>query len=178
MPSDNSSMKVLVVFGTRPEAIKMAPVVKTLAAGAILRPVICLTGQHRDMVAGILDFFGLTADHDLAIMQPEQDLVYVTAAVLTGVQKVIAVERPDWVLVHGDTTTALAAALAAFYAGCRIGHVEAGLRSGDLRQPWPEEMNRSVIDRLADFLFAPTESARTNLLAENLPAEKIVVTGN
>src|SRR5229473_7892985 len=171
-------MKILTVFGTRPEAIKMAPVVKALMASAALHPVLCLTGQHRDMLAGILDFFGLAADHDLAIMQPEQDLVYVTAAVLTGVQRVIAMEKPDWVLVHGDTTTALAAALAAFYAGCRIGHVEAGLRTGDLRQPWPEEMNRSVIDRLADCLFAPTESARANLLAENLPVDKIVVTGN
>src|SRR5204862_5459202 len=178
MPSDNSSMKVLVVFGTRPEAIKMAPVVKTLAAGAILRPVICLTGQHRDMVAGILDFFGLTADHDLAIMQPEQDLVYVTAAVLTGVQGVIAAEQPDWVLVHGDTTTALAAALAAFYAGCRIGHVEAGLRTFDRKQPWPEEMNRTLVDRIADLLFAPTQSAHDNLLTEYLDAERIVVTGN
>src|SRR5229473_2538014 len=142
-------MKILTVFGTRPEAIKMAPVVKALMASAALHPVLCLTGQHRDMLAGILDFFGLAADHDLAIMQPEQDLVYVTAA-----------------------------ALAAFYAGCRIGHVEAGLRTGDLRRPWPEEMNRSVIDRLADCLFAPTEGARANLLRENIPAEKIVVTGN
>ena len=156
----------------------MAPVVKALAASAALRPIMCLTGQHRDMLAGILGFFGLTADHDLAIMQPEQDLFYVTVAVLTGLQQVLAAERPDWVLVHGDTTTALAAALAAFYAGCRIGHVEAGLRTGDLRQPWPEEMNRSVVDRLADRLFAPTERARANLLNENIPAEKILVTGN
>jgi UDP-N-acetylglucosamine 2-epimerase (non-hydrolysing) len=171
-------MKILVVFGTRPEAIKMAPVVKALAADGVMRVVICLTGQHRDMLAGILNFFGLTADHDLAIMKPEQDLVYVTSAVLTGVQRVLAAEKPDWVLVHGDTTTALAASLAAFYAGCRIGHVEAGLRTGDLHQPWPEEMNRSVIDRLADRLFAPTASARANLVKENLAAEKIVVTGN
>src|SRR5438128_4352896 len=107
-------MKVLVVFGTRPEAIKMAPVVTALAASPTLSPVICLTGQHRDMLAGILDFFGLTAAHDLAIMKPEQDLVHVTSAVLAGVQRVIVAERPDWVLVHGDTTTTLAAALAAF----------------------------------------------------------------
>src|SRR5260370_30356209 len=130
------------------------------------------------MRAGILDLFGLAADHDLAIMQPEQDLVYVTAAVLTGVQRVIAAERPDWVLVHGDTTTALAAALAAFYAGCRIGHVEAGLRTGDLRRPWPEEMNRSVIDRLADRLLAPTESARAQLLSENRAPEQSVAAGD
>src|SRR5437879_12443547 len=178
MVSDRPRMKVLIVFGTRPEAIKMAPVVKALAASPALCPVICLTGQHRDMLAGILDFFGLTADHDLAIMQPEQDLTYVTAAVLTGVQRVIAAERPEWVLVHGDTSTALAAALAAFYAGCRIGHVEDGLRTGDPRRPWPEEMNRSLIDRLADRLFAPTESARANLPAENLPAGRIAGTGN
>jgi len=171
-------MKVLVVFGTRPEAIKMAPVVKALAASEAIRPVICLTGQHRDMLAGILDFFGLTADHDLRVMRPEQDLTYVTNAVLAGMQRVLAAEAPDWVLVHGDTTTALAAALAAFYAGCRIGHVEAGLRTGDMHRPWPEEMNRSVIDRLADRLFAPTASARANLLKENMAAEKIVVTGN
>jgi UDP-N-acetylglucosamine 2-epimerase (non-hydrolysing) len=171
-------MKVLVVFGTRPEAIKMAPVVKALAASQALRPVVCLTGQHRDMLAGVLDFFGIAADHDLRVMQPEQDLTYVTNAVLAGMQRVLAAEEPDWVLVHGDTTTALAAALAAFYAGCRIGHVEAGLRTGDLRRPWPEEMNRSVTDRLSDLLFAPTESARANLLNENLAAAKIMVTGN
>ncbi len=171
-------MKVLVVFGTRPEAIKLAPVVTALAASDRIRPVVCLTGQHREMLAGVMAFFGLAADHDLSIMKPEQDLVYVTSAVLAGVQRVLTVERPDWVLVHGDTTTAMAAALAAFYAGCRIGHVEAGLRTGDLRQPWPEEMNRSVIDRLADALFAPTPGARDNLLKENLAAERIVVTGN
>jgi UDP-N-acetylglucosamine 2-epimerase (non-hydrolysing) len=171
-------MKVLIVFGTRPEAIKMAPVIKALTENAVLRPVLCLTGQHRDMLAGVLDFFGLTADHDLAIMRPEQDLFYVTASVMTALQPVLAAEQPDWVLVHGDTTTTLAASLAAFYAGCRIGHVEAGLRTGDLRRPWPEEMNRSVADRLADLLFAPTEGARANLLREGLPAERIVVTGN
>ena len=111
-------------------------------------------------------------------MRPEQDLVYLTSAVLRGMRRVLAAEKPDWVLVHGDTTTAMAAALAAFYAGCRIGHVEAGLRTGDLRQPWPEEMNRSVVDRISDRLFAPTASARDNLLRENLSADKIVVTGN
>ena len=171
-------MNDLQVYGTRPEAIKMAPVARALAACEAFRPLVCLTGQHRDMVGGILDFFGIAAAHDLAIMRPEQDLVHVTSAVLEGVQRVLAAERPDWVLVHGDTTTALAAALAAFYAGCRIGHVEAGLRTGDLRRPWPEEMNRSVVDRLADALFAPTPGARDNLLKENLAADRIVVTGN
>jgi UDP-N-acetylglucosamine 2-epimerase (non-hydrolysing) len=171
-------MKVLVIFGTRPEAIKMAPVVQALAAAKGVRPVVCVTGQHREMLSGILDFFAVAADHDLAIMKPGQDLAYITTAVLGGVQRVLAVERPDWVLVHGDTTTALAASLAAFYAGTRVGHVEAGLRTGDLKQPWPEEMNRSLVDRLADLLLAPTDTARDNLLRENLPAERIVVTGN
>jgi len=171
-------MKILVVFGTRPEAIKMAPVVKALAASETIRPVLCVTGQHREMLAEILNFFELVPDHDLALMRPEQDLVYLTSAVLRGMRRVLAAEKPDWVLVHGDTTTAMAAALAAFYAGCRIGHVEAGLRTGDLRQPWPEEMNRSVVDRISDRLFAPTASARDNLLRENLSADKIVVTGN
>lgn len=171
-------MKVFVVFGTRPEAIKMAPVVKALAAEPAIRPVVCLTGQHRDMVAGVMQLFGITADYDLAIMRPEQDLAYVTSAVLRGVGRALTVERPDWVLVHGDTTTALAAALAAFYAGCRIGHVEAGLRSGDLQRPWPEEMNRILVDRVADVLFAPTAGARDNLLKENVPAGRVLVTGN
>ena len=170
-------MKILIVFGTRPEAIKMAPVITALA-DAGLRPVVCLTGQHRDMLAGIMQFFGIAADHDLAVMRPEQDLVHVTREVLAGLARVLATERPDWVLVHGDTTSALAAALAAFYAGCRIGHVEAGLRTGDLRRPWPEEMNRSVVDRVSDALFAPTAGARDNLLKENLAPGRIVVTGN
>jgi UDP-N-acetylglucosamine 2-epimerase (non-hydrolysing) len=171
-------MKVLSVFGTRPEAIKMAPVVRALAATETIQSVVCLTGQHRDMVNGVMRFFGLTADHDLAIMKPEQDLGYLTTAILTALQTVLFAEKPDWVLVHGDTTTALAAALAAFYAQCRIGHVEAGLRTGDLRQPWPEEMNRSVIDRIADLLFAPTPAARANLLKENIDPTRILVTGN
>lgn len=171
-------MKVLVVVGTRPEAIKMAPVVKALAAAGAIRPVVCVTGQHREMLAGIFDLFGIATDHDLAIMKPGQDLAYVTTAVLQGVQRVLAAEKPDWVLVHGDTTTTLAAALAAFYAGIRIGHVEAGLRTGDLKQPWPEEMNRSLVDRVADLLFAPTDTARDNLLKENSPPDRIVVTGN
>ena len=144
-------MKILVVFGTRPEAIKMAPVVKALAGCDTIKPVVCLTGQHHELLAGILAFFGLKADHDLAIMKPGQDLVYITTAVLSGVQRVLADEQPDWLLVHGDTTTAMAAALAGFYAGCRIGHVEAGYAGpaicGALGQ---REMNRSLVDRVAD----------------------------
>ncbi|HEX5455244.1 MAG TPA: UDP-N-acetylglucosamine 2-epimerase (non-hydrolyzing), partial [Stellaceae bacterium] len=171
-------MKILLVLGTRPEAIKMAPVARALGEAAGVRPVLCVTGQHREMLHGILDFFGLEATHDLAVMRPRQDLAYVTSAVLEGVQRVIAAERPDWLLVQGDTTTALAAALAGFYAGCQVGHVEAGLRTGDLRRPWPEEMNRAVVDRFADLLFAPTAGARDNLLKENIAPERIVVTGN
>src|SRR5215475_3398056 len=133
-------MKVLMVFGTRPEAIKMAPVARALAESKDIHLTICLTGQHRELLAGVMEVFGLRADYDLAIMRPKQDLTYITAAVLTGLDPVLATERPDWVLVHGDTTTALAAALAAFYQGCRIGHVEAGLRTGDMQRPWPEEM--------------------------------------
>src|SRR5437763_974670 len=151
-----SEIKILVVFGTRPEAIKMAPVVRALADADGMRPVVCLTGQHRHMLAGVMEAFDLRPDYDLAIMKPEQELAYITAAVLIGLEPVLAAERPDWVLVHGDTSTAMAAALAAFYAGCRIAHVEAGLRTGDLSRPWPEEMNRSVIDRVADLRFAPT----------------------
>ena len=156
----------------------MAPVLKALAVSPDIHPVICLTGQHRDMLTNILKFFGLQPDHNLAIMRPEQDLVHITTAVLTGVQRVIVAEQPDWVVVHGDTTTAMAAAMAGFYAGRRIAHVEAGLRTGDLRQPWPEEMNRVVVDRIADLLLAPTETARGNLLAEGIAADKITVTGN
>jgi UDP-N-acetylglucosamine 2-epimerase (non-hydrolysing) len=173
-----TDIKVLTVFGTRPEAIKMAPVVRALEAAPGMRPVLCLTGQHRHMLAGVIEAFGLKPDYDLSIMKPEQDLAYITAAVLGGLGPVLTGERPDWVLVHGDTTSAMAAALAAFYAGCRIAHVEAGLRTGDLSRPWPEEMNRSVIDRLADLRFAPTETARDNLLRENIRPDSILVTGN
>lgn len=171
-------IKVLTVFGTRPEAVKMAPVMNAMAAAEGMRPVLCLTGQHQRMLAGVIEAFGLRPDYDLAIMKPEQDLTHITAAVLTGLAPVLTAERPDWVLVHGDTSTAMAAALAAFYAGCRIGHIEAGLRTGDLSQPWPEEMNRGVIDRLADLRFAPTQAACENLLRENIPRDSIIVTGN
>lgn len=156
----------------------MAPVVSALAQTEAIRPVVCLSGQHREMLAGILDFFDVAPDHNLSVMKPKQDLVYVTTEILRRLQPVLAVEKPDWVLVHGDTTTAMAAALSAFYAGVPIGHVEAGLRTGNLRQPWPEEMNRCVVDRIADSLFAPTASARDNLLKEHLCGDKIVVTGN
>lgn len=171
-------MKVLTIFGTRPEAIKMAPVVKGLAAAGAIESRVCVTGQHRSMLDQVLDLFAITPDHDLNIMKPGQDLSDITANVLLGMREVLAAEKPDWILVHGDTTTAMAAALAGFYARVKVGHVEAGLRTGDLQRPWPEEMNRRVVDALGDLLFAPTQSSADNLKAENLGHRRIVVTGN
>lgn len=171
-------MKVLTVFGTRPEAIKMAPVVQRLEASPAIESIVCVTGQHREMLDQVTSLFKLRVDHDLAIMSPGQTLTDVTVRILERLGKVLASERPDWVLVHGDTTTALAASLAAFYAGVSIGHVEAGLRSFDMSRPWPEEMNRCLVDRVADLMFAPTETSRSNLLREGLDPERIHVTGN
>lgn len=171
-------MKILSVFGTRPEAIKMAPLVRMLAARSDLETKICVTGQHRDMLDQVLDIFDIQPDYDLAVMKPNQDLTGVTTDVLTGLRTILADEKPDWVLVHGDTTTSMAAAMAAFYARCRIGHVEAGLRTGNLLSPWPEEMNRVVTDSIADLLFAPTVAARQHLLLEKTEPARIVVTGN
>lgn len=172
------TIKVLSVFGTRPEAIKMAPVVAALAADDAIDARVCVTAQHRGMLDQVLDAFGITPDHDLDLMRAGQDLTDVTARVLTGMRGVLAEEAPDWVLVHGDTTTAMAAAMAAFYAGAKIGHVEAGLRTHDLRRPWPEEMNRVVIDRIADLMFAPTPGSAENLAREGTPARRVIVTGN
>ena len=171
-------MKILSVFGTRPEAIKMAPLVKTLEASAGIDSRICVTGQHREMLDQVLEIFEIVPDHDLAVMKPNQDLTGVTTEVLLGLRDILASEQPDWVLVHGDTTTSMAATLAAFYARCKIGHVEAGLRTGDMMSPWPEEMNRVVTDSMANMMFAPTRSAQAHLLKENKDPAKIFVTGN
>lgn len=171
-------LKVLVVFGTRPEAIKMAPLVLALQARENFKVSVCVTGQHRAMLDQVLSVFSIEPDFDLAIMRPNQDLTDVTVRTLNGLRDVLADEKPDWVLVHGDTTTAMAASLAAFFAGCRIGHVEAGLRTGDMRRPWPEEMNRAVIDRISDLYFAPTDGAQANLIRENLNPNNVLVTGN
>jgi UDP-N-acetylglucosamine 2-epimerase (non-hydrolysing) len=171
-------MKVLTIFGTRPEAIKMAPVVKGLAAADAIQSRVCVTGQHRSMLDQVLELFAITPDHDLNIMKPGQDLSDITSNVLLGMRAVLAAEKPDWILVHGDTTTAMAAALAGFYARVKVGHVEAGLRTGDLQRPWPEEMNRRVVDALGELLFAPTQSSADNLRAENLGSRRIVITGN
>lgn len=152
--------------------------VTRLSQAAGLRSCLCVTAQHREMLDQVLLLFNLTPDYDLALMTPGQDLADLTAAAVTGVQKVIRAERPDRVLVQGDTTTTFAAALAAFYERVPVGHVEAGLRTGDLNQPWPEEMNRRLTTNLADLHFAPTTSARDNLLRELVPGDRILVTGN
>jgi UDP-N-acetylglucosamine 2-epimerase (non-hydrolysing) len=169
---------VLCVFGTRPEAIKMAPLISELRARPGLRLKICITAQHREMLDQVLALFDIRADHDLRIMRPGQDLYDLTARLLQKLQPVLAEERPDLVLVHGDTTTTMAVSLAAYYARLPVGHVEAGLRTGDKYQPFPEEINRRVTGVIADLHFAPTERARQNLLREGVDQEKIFVTGN
>ncbi len=156
----------------------MAPVIKAIEASPHLESVLCVTGQHQSMLDQVLDVFALKPDFDLAVMREGQTLADITGSVVAGIGGVIERSKPDVVLVHGDTTTAMAAGLGAFYARVAIGHVEAGLRTDDLTRPWPEEMNRRTIDGMADYLFAPTEGARANLLAENLAARRIVVTGN
>ncbi|MDE7427402.1 MAG: UDP-N-acetylglucosamine 2-epimerase (non-hydrolyzing) [Muribaculaceae bacterium] len=169
----------MLVFGTRPEAIKMAPLVKALQG----RPdkfetLVCVTGQHRQMLDQVLSLFEITPDYDLNIMRQGQDLYDVTARVLTGMRDVFSQVVPDVVLVHGDTSTSTAAALAAFYSRIPVGHVEAGLRTGDIYSPWPEEMNRQLTGRLATIHFSPTDTSRANLLKENVAPEAIHVTGN
>ena len=170
--------RVLVVFGTRPEAIKMAPVVKSLRDASGIEPVVCVTGQHREMLDQALQLFGIEPDFDLDIMRPNQDLSHITNGVLTGISEVLRQCEPHRVLVHGDTTTTFAASLASFYLKVPVGHVEAGLRSGNIHAPWPEEMNRRLADSIADKLFAPTEGARQNLLKEGADDGQILVTGN
>jgi len=168
----------MTIFGTRPEAIKMAPVALALAADPAIDAMICVTAQHRQMLDQVMRIFDLQADIDLNLMQPGQDLYDVTSRVLLGMREALNTTRPDLVLVHGDTTTCFAAALAAFYQGIPVGHVEAGLRTGDLRAPFPEEANRSLVGRIARLHFAPTPKAAQNLLAENVVENTIHITGN
>lgn len=170
---------VLLVFGTRPEAIKMAPLVKEFEKyPADFKSLVCVTGQHRQMLDQVLSLFSIVPDYDLDIMKPGQDLYDVTARVLTGLRDVLRACRPDIVLVHGDTTTSTAAALAAFYQQIPVGHVEAGLRTHDIYSPWPEEMNRQLTGRIATYHFAPTALSRSNLLAEGIAPGQVTVTGN
>lgn len=171
--------KVMLVFGTRPEAIKMAPLVKEFKKNPTdFETIVCVTGQHREMLDQVLDIFDIQPDYDLNIMKQGQDLYDVTSRVLTGMRDVLNEVRPDAVLVHGDTTTSTAAALAAFYQQIPVGHVEAGLRTHNIYSPWPEEMNRQITGRIAAYDFAPTPLSRENLLQENIPNERITVTGN
>jgi len=170
-------MKVLTLFGTRPEAIKMAPLVKTLAQTEGVESIVCSTGQHRQMLDQVLQLFAIPVDHDLDVMVPGQTLNGLFARLMTRIDALLEELKPDCVLVHGDTTTATACCLAAFHRGIAIGHVEAGLRTGDLTQPFPEEMNRRVVDVMARWLFAPTVTSRDNLLQENLQGH-IHITGN
>lgn len=170
-------MKVLSLFGTRPEGIKMAPLVRALAAAEGIDSIVCTTGQHRQMLDQVMQLFDIQADHDLDVMLPGQALNGLFARLLSRVDALLEEVRPDCVLVHGDTTTAAACSLAAFHRGIAIGHVEAGLRTGDLSQPFPEEMNRRVVDVMGKWLFAPTVASRNNLRQENL-AGRIYVTGN
>jgi len=172
------SVKVLTVFGTRPEAIKMAPLVQALAQDAAFESRLCVTAQHREMLDQVLHLFQLQPDYDLNIMRPEQGLTEITCRILQGMKTVLADFKPDVVLVHGDTTTTLAASLAAFYQQIPVGHVEAGLRTGNLMSPWPEEANRTLTGHLASYHFTPTTTSRQNLLRENLPDARIFVTGN
>lgn len=171
-------MKVLSVFGTRPEAIKMAPLVKALEADAFFTAKVAVTAQHREMLDQVLSLFDITPDYDLNLMKPGQDLYDITAKVLLGLRDVLKEFQPDLVLVHGDTATTFAASLAAFYQQIPVGHVEAGLRTGNLYSPWPEEANRVLTGRLAHWHFAPTERNQNALLAEQVLSERIVVTGN
>ena len=171
-------MKLLFVFGTRPEAIKLAPVFKELSARPGFDCKICVTGQHREMLAQVLELFDLRPDWNLDVMRPNQDLAYLTGAVLSGVGEVLAAWRPDRLIVQGDTTTTFAAALAAFYHRIPVAHVEAGLRTDDIYSPWPEEVNRRLVTHIADLHFAPTAGARENLRREGVPCDRIFVTGN
>ncbi|MFU0872574.1 non-hydrolyzing UDP-N-acetylglucosamine 2-epimerase [Kluyvera sichuanensis] len=171
-------MKVLTVFGTRPEAIKMAPLVHALAKDPHFEAKVCVTAQHREMLDQVLSLFSIVPDYDLNIMSPGQGLTEITCRILQGLKPVLESFKPDVVLVHGDTTTTAAASLAAFYQRIPVGHVEAGLRTGDLYSPWPEEANRTLTGHLAMYHFAPTENSRQNLLRENLSGKRIFVTGN
>lgn len=171
-------IKVLVIFGTRPEAVKMAPVIQLLKETPRVITRICVTAQHREMLDQVLNLFGIVPDIDLNLMRPSQALSTLTSQILTHLDPVLESEKPNWILVQGDTTTVMTASLAAFYRGIKVGHIEAGLRTGDKRQPFPEEINRRLTTVLADLHFAPTQWSRDNLLKEGIPAGQILVTGN
>lgn len=171
-------IKVMTIFGTRPEAIKMAPLVKELGNREEIKSIVCVTAQHREMLDQVLEVFDIKPDYDLNIMKQGQTLSEITSRVLMGLEEIIQKEKPNIILVHGDTTTTFAGALAAFYNNVDIGHVEAGLRTWNKYSPFPEEMNRQMVDRMSDMYFAPTEVSKNNLIKENIDIDKIYVTGN
>lgn len=171
-------IKVMSIFGTRPEAIKMAPVVKALERAEGIESIVTVTAQHREMLDQVLELYDIKPNYDLDIMKAGQSLSEITSRVLMGLEKVMKEDRPDLILVHGDTSTTFSASLAAFYNGIKVGHVEAGLRSYDKLSPFPEEMNRSLVGRIADFHFAPTEGNYNNLISEHIREESIFITGN
>lgn len=173
-----SSTRILVVFGTRPEAIKLFPVIHALKADPRFECVVCVSAQHRQMLDQVLEIAGIVPDHDLDVMQPDQTLDALTANLLTGLGKVMDAEQPDRVIVQGDTATAMAGALAAYYRKLPVDHVEAGLRSGNIYHPWPEEVNRKIIGSMASLHFAPTETSRNSLVNENVDPARVHVTGN
>lgn len=172
------TMRVLSIFGTRPEAVKMAPVVQLLARTPQVTPLVCVTAQHREMLDQVLRLFDIHPDVDLNLMQSDQNLASLTAAIFTHLDPVLARLNPNWILVQGDTTTVMASSIAAFYRRIHIGHVEAGLRTNDKWQPFPEEINRRLASVVTDLHFAPTDWARQNLIRENIPSQQIIVTGN
>lgn len=171
-------IRIMSIFGTRPEAIKMAPVVKALEKAEGIESIVCVTAQHREMLDQVLELYDIKPDYDLNIMKSGQTLSEITSRVLLGLEEVMKKDRPDLILVHGDTSTTFSASLAAFYNGIKVGHVEAGLRSYDKHSPFPEEMNRSLVSRMADFHFAPTEGNYNNLKSEHIKEETIFITGN
>jgi len=174
----DSKLKVLSIFGTRPEAVKMSPVVHQLEKTSGVESLVCVTAQHREMLDQVLNLFNIKVHYDLDLMRPNQSLAELTAAIFTGLDPVLQEVMPDWILIQGDTTTVMAAGLLAYYHRIRLGHVEAGLRTVDKWQPFPEEINRRVASVVADLHFAPTDWARDNLLGEGVPPNKIIVTGN
>jgi len=173
-----NKIKILSVFGTRPEAIKMAPVVEHLKNDSRFESKVCVTGQHRQMLDQVLNLFNINPDFDLNIMKPGQDLTDVTASILVGLRTVFAEFKPDYVLVHGDTATTLSTTIASYYQQIKVGHVEAGLRTGNIYSPWPEEGNRKITGALASLNFAPTQTSADNLLRENISPDSIIITGN
>ncbi|MBA5247420.1 UDP-N-acetylglucosamine 2-epimerase (non-hydrolyzing) [Marnyiella aurantia] len=170
--------KILIIFGTRPEAIKMAPLVKYFRTQPGFQTKVCVTAQHREMLDQVLDFFEIKPDFDLNLMKPNQNLYSLTSEIILGLKEILDSYVPDFVFVHGDTTTSMAAAIASFYSGAKVCHVEAGLRTFNKKAPFPEEINRQITGRIADYHFAPTDQSKANLIAENIDPKTIIVTGN